>query len=85
MQGSSNHDETEIDAHTEQLIVLQVVGRRRGRERERMYRALRNVDREYVDGAIASLSLAGVVAVKGQSVHQTAALRRVNCLNLIGV
>jgi hypothetical protein len=84
MHGSSKHDEADIDARTERLVVLQVAGRRRGRERERMYRAL-HIDRERVDDAIASLTLAGVVAVKGQSVHQTAALRRVDCLGLIAV
>jgi hypothetical protein len=85
MHGSSKHDEADIDARTERLVVLQVAGRRRGRERERMYRALRNIDRNHVDDAIGSLTLAGVVAVKGQSVHQTAALRRVDCLGMIAV
>jgi hypothetical protein len=50
-----------------------------------MYRALREIDRADVDGAITSLQLVGVVAVKGQSIHQTAALRRIDRLGLICV
>jgi hypothetical protein len=69
---------------TEHLVVLQVVGRLRGRERERMYRALRRTPAE-VDAAITSLEQAGVVAVKGARVHAAPALKRLDELSLIGV
>jgi hypothetical protein len=69
---------------TEYLVVLEVVGRGRGRERERMYRALRRTAAD-VDAAIASLEQAGVVAVKGARIHASPALERLNDLNLIGV
>jgi len=69
---------------TEYLVVLAVVRRVRGHERERMYRALRRQPAE-VDTAITSLEQAGVVAVKGARVHASPALKRLNDLGLIGV
>ncbi len=69
----------------EYLVVLEVVGRVRGRERERMYHALGNRPRAEVDAAIKDLEQAGVVAVKGLRVHATPALQRLDELNLIGV
>ncbi len=69
----------------EYLVVLEVVGRVRGRERERMYQALRDRPRTEVDAAIEGLEQAGVVAVKGARVYATPALRRLDDLNLIGV
>jgi hypothetical protein len=69
---------------TEYLVVLEVVGRVRGRERQRMYGALRRTPAE-IDAAITSLEQAGVVAVKGARVHASAALKRLDDLSLIGV
>jgi hypothetical protein len=69
---------------TEYLVVLQVMGRVHGRERERMYRALRRTPAE-VDAAIASLEQAGLVAVKGARVHPSPALERLDDLGLIGI
>jgi hypothetical protein len=69
---------------TEYLVLLQVVGRLRGRERERMYRALRRPPTE-VDAAIARLEQAGVVTVKGARVHASPALERLDDLGLIGI
>jgi hypothetical protein len=69
---------------TEYLVILDVVGRRRGRERERMYRALRRRAAED-DAAIESLEQAGIIAVKGARIHASPALKRRNDLNLIGV
>lgn len=69
----------------EYLVVLEVVGRVRGRERERMYHALRDRSRTEVDAAITDLEQAGVIAVKGARVYATAALKRLDDLNLIGV
>jgi len=69
----------------EYLVVLEVIGRVRGRERERMYRALRGCSRGEVDAAIMSLEQAGVIAVKGARVHASPALKRLDGLGLIGV
>jgi hypothetical protein len=69
---------------TEYLVVLEVVGRVRGRERERMYRALRRTPAE-IDAAIASLEQAGVVAVKGARILAAPSLKRLDELSLIGV
>jgi hypothetical protein len=68
----------------EYLVVLEVVGRVRGRERQRMYQALRR-PRAEVDTAIEGLEQAGVLAVKGARVYATPALRRLDELNLISV
>jgi hypothetical protein len=70
---------------TEYLVVLAVVGRSHGRDRERMYRALQARTSAEVDAAIESLDQAGVVAIKGTRVHASPALTRLNDLNLIGV
>jgi hypothetical protein len=71
--------------NAEYLVVLEVIGRLRGRERERMYRALGDRPRTEVDAAIVSLERVGVVAVKGARVHASPALKRLNELGLIGV
>ncbi len=70
---------------TEYLVVLEVMARVHGRERERMYRALRDRTRAEVDEAITSLEQAGVVTVKGARVHASSALTRLNDLGLIGI
>lgn len=70
--------------NTEYLVVLEIVGRVRGRERERMYRALRRPPAD-VDAAVASLEQAGIVAVKGARIHASSALKRLDQLGLIGV
>jgi hypothetical protein len=69
----------------EYLVVLEVVRRARGRERERMYSALRDRSRAEIDAAIMSLEHAGLVAAEGARVHASPALRRLNELGLIGV
>jgi hypothetical protein len=69
----------------EYLVVLAVVGRVRGRERERMYHALRDRPRAEVDAAIESLEREGVIVVKGVRVHASPALKRLHELGLIGI
>jgi hypothetical protein len=69
---------------TDYLVVLNVVGRTRGRERERIYRALGRPADE-VDAAITSLEQAGVVVVKGKRIYATPALKLLDDLDLIGV
>jgi hypothetical protein len=70
---------------TEYLVVLQVVGRDHGRERERLHRALQDRPPAEVDAAITSLQQAGVVTVKGARIHASPALKRLNDLSLIGI
>lgn len=69
----------------EYLVVLAVVGRVRGRERQRLYQALRPSPRADIDAAIGRLEVAGVVAVKGERIHASPALRLLDELDLIGV
>jgi hypothetical protein len=69
----------------EYLVVVDLLTRPRGRDRERMYQALRTYDHQQVDAAIATLEQAGVVVVDGQAVVGSAALKTLEQLNLIGV
>lgn len=71
--------------NAEYLVVLDVLRRPRGRDRERMYKALRTSSPDELDTAIASLEQAGIVSVKGKQIHASPALRRLNELKLIGV
>jgi hypothetical protein len=69
----------------EYLVVIEVLNRTHGRDLERMYRTLRHHDRKDVDAAIASLEEAGVVTVAGKTIKASAALTRLEQLNLIAV
>jgi len=79
-QASQRHD-----AAAERLVVLQVVGVPRGRQRSVIYTALADIGRERVDAAIDSLQQAGVVLVVGRAVRQSTALERLDRLELICV
>jgi hypothetical protein len=70
---------------TEYLVVVGVMARDRGRERESIYRALRDRTRAEVDEAITSLEQAGIVTVRGTRIHASPALTRLNDLGLIGI
>jgi len=83
MQEPSNHDPEEIDVWAEHLVVLAVVGVTRARPRERIYRTLRDVDTRRLDRAIDRLCRAGVVELRGETVRQTAALARLDRLDMI--
>lgn len=85
MHGESKQDGCEIDSYAEHLVVLDVAGVRRGRQRHRIHRMLRGLERDRIDAAIESLQRAGVVIVKGQRVHQSPALERIDRLDMICV
>jgi DNA-binding HxlR family transcriptional regulator len=61
MHRQSKQDGEPTDAWVQKLVVLQVAGVRRGRERTRIHRALRDITPAVVDTAINSLEQAGVV------------------------
>ncbi len=67
------------------LVVIEVLNRPHGRDVERLHRSLRNHGRQDIEAAIASLEQAGVVAVNGQTIRASAALTRLEQLNLIAV
>jgi hypothetical protein len=81
MHGSSN--QTLEDP--ERLVAIELLGRPRGRDRDRMYRTLRELSRESIDDAIASLEQAGVLVTAGRTVRASSALNRLERLNLIGI
>lgn len=67
------------------LVALELLNRPHGRERSRMYRSLRTLDDRAIDAAIDSLAQDYVLVVKGRCVVASAALRRLERINLIGV
>lgn len=69
----------------EYLIVLEVVSRPRGRDRERMRRALRDHPAEAIDAAVQALQEAGVVTATEHTIKPTLALQRLDQLGLIAV
>lgn len=71
--------------HPERLVAIELLGRPRGRDRDRMYRTLRELSRETIDEAIASLEQAGVLVIAGRTVRASGALARLERLNLIGI
>ncbi|HTU79581.1 MAG TPA: hypothetical protein VMF09_12555 [Solirubrobacteraceae bacterium] len=71
--------------HPERLVVIELLGRPHGRDRERMYRTLRELSREAIDEAIVSLEQAGVLVIAGRTVRASSALARMERLNLIGI
>jgi glutamate/tyrosine decarboxylase-like PLP-dependent enzyme len=82
MRDQSNHD-PDVDVWAEHLIVLYVVGIEHGRARQQVYETLHDVDPGRLDSAIERLTRAGVVAIRGETVIQTAALDRLDRLDLI--
>ncbi len=85
MRKESNHDSCEIDVMAESVVVLSVAGAMNGRTRERLYRSLRDIDPARIDAATASLAKAGVVVLRGKRVVQSAALERLDRLDMISI
>jgi len=85
MHRESNQGRPRLDAAAERLVVLQVAGVPRGRQRSVIDATLADVGRERVDAAIDSLQRAGVVLVVGRAVRQSAVLERLDRLKLICV
>jgi hypothetical protein len=79
-QGSNQNHES-----PERLVTIELLGRPRGRDRDRLYRALHELGRETIDEAIASLEAAGVLVTTGRTVKASGALARLERLNLIGL
>jgi hypothetical protein len=69
----------------ERLVAIQLFGRPRGRERERMYRSLRTYSRETIDAAIGSLEATGVLRVAGARVVASGSMQHLERLGLLAV
>jgi hypothetical protein len=85
MHDESKQDHDEIDMRIEHLLVLQLAGQTDGRTREHVYAELRGIDRDALDDAIERLEHAGVLLVRGERLHQSPALERIDRLDMIGV
>jgi hypothetical protein len=66
----------------QRLVVIDLMHRPGGRERERLYRALDHFDRDEVDEAILELENAGVLVATGSRLRPSPALI---CLERLGV
>jgi hypothetical protein len=82
MRGESKHDRF-FDGYTERLVVLQVLGHRRGYPRVRVLADLDDIDPALVEQAIESLAQAGVLRVKRTRLHASVALQRLDELTMI--
>lgn len=69
----------------EYLVVVQLLDRARGRDRDALYRALDHRERDEIDTALASLERDGVLTVSGRTVRASPALSCLERLNLIAV
>jgi len=83
MQHQSKQDRGCLDPRTERLVAIEVLERTDGLMPERLERQLRPTEPELVRDAVASLERVGVVVVKRSRVHPSAALRRIDALDLI--
>jgi DNA-binding MarR family transcriptional regulator len=84
MRGESKQEQP-FDGYTERLVVLAVLGRRRGYPRAQLLADLDDIEQHLVEQAIASLEQAGLLDVKRTRLHPTAAMQRLddlamNCL-----
>ena len=75
--------EQPIDGHTERLVVLAVLGRPRGCRRAQLLAELSGIQENRVEAAVASLERAGLIEVRRTRLHPSAALRRLDELELI--
>jgi hypothetical protein len=83
MCGEHQPDGCEVDIWAESLVVLVLVGVSNGRTRERLYRSLREVDPSRIDTATTRLVRAGVLDRAGGRLVQSAALERLDRLDMI--
>jgi hypothetical protein len=83
MRGQPKQDQGQIDARTERLIVLQLIGRKHTVERTRLYQSLADIETGQLEAAIARLALDGVIDEQGTSVRSSAALVRLDRLRMI--
>jgi hypothetical protein len=83
MRGQPKQDQGQIDARTERLIVLQLIGSEHTVERARLYQSLADIERAQVEAAIARLALDGVIDAQATSVRSSPALVRLERLRMI--
>jgi hypothetical protein len=83
MRDQSKQDRGCQVTRTERLVAIEILDRKDGYTPARLERKLRPVEPQLIRDAVASLERAGVVVVKRTRVHPTAALRRVDELELI--
>jgi hypothetical protein len=83
MRGQSKQDPGDIDVWAEYLVVLDVVGIQEGRTRGQINRSLRDIDPDRLNTAITRLVAAGVIELHDDTMVQTAALDRLDRLDMI--
>jgi hypothetical protein len=83
MHGRPEQAQCQIDARTERLIVLQLIGSEHAVERSRLYRSLADIDTAELEAAVSRLVSDGVIDAQATSVSSSAALVRLNRLRMI--
>jgi hypothetical protein len=84
MRDESNQEHF-FDGYTERLVVLAVLGHKRGYPRRRVLSDLDDIEPEIVERAIASLEHAGLVCGRRARLYPSAALQRLDDLTMICV
>jgi hypothetical protein len=83
MRGQLRQDHEQIDARTERLIVLQLIGSQHAIERVRLYESFGDIETARLEAAVARLALAGVIDARATKLASTPALQRLNRLQMI--
>jgi hypothetical protein len=82
MRGESKQEQP-FDGSIERLVVLAVLGRRRGCPRSRLLAELSDIEPRRIEHAVASLERAGVLDMKRTRLHPTAGVQRLDDLSMI--
>lgn len=85
MRNKSKQVEGTLNPYTESLVVHQALGHTRGYPLTRLRADLDDINPEWIEESIASLERAGVVAVKRTCIHPSAALQRIDDLNMVAI
>jgi hypothetical protein len=90
MGGSKQDEEPEfsggrVNPYTESLVVAQVLGRERGYPLARLRADLDDLPPEWTEESIESLEKVGVVVLKRTRLHMSAALKRLDDLNMVTI
>ena len=85
MRNKSKQVERALNPCTECLVIHQVLDHKRGYPLIRLRADLDDINPEWIEDSMASLERAGVVAVKRTRIHPSAALQRIDDLDMVAI
>ena len=85
MRNKSKQVKGALNPYTESLVVQQVLGHKRGYPLTRLRADLDDINPEWIEESIASLQRSGVVVVKRTRIHPSAALQRIDDLDMVAI